>query len=164
MQHRDSPVEIRVRAIEPRDLQAVFEFQCEPASNEMAGTKPRSRETFFEVWGRNLVDPAIHACVIEIDGPHEPEIVGNIACFQMDGRDCVGYWIAQRHWGRGFASQALRRFLTMERRRPLHATAACDNAASRHILEKCGFRCVGCHMGEETDRYVAREVAEYLLD
>jgi RimJ/RimL family protein N-acetyltransferase len=49
-------------------------------------------------------------------------------------------------------------------RRPLHATAASANAASRRVLEKHAFRCVRLKMGEETDRYLAREVAEYVLD
>ena len=93
----------------------------------------------------------------------ELEIVGTIARFQAEGHDSVGYWIARRHWGKGIASQALAMFLAEEPRRPLHATTARTNAASRHILEKHGFRCTGFRMGEETDRYLAREIADFVL-
>jgi RimJ/RimL family protein N-acetyltransferase len=55
-------------------------------------------------------------------------------------------------------------FLTEEPLRPLHATTARANARSRRILEKCGFRCTGFRMGEETERFVAREIADFVLD
>ena len=126
----------------------------------MAGTKPRSREVFFAAWERNFADPDINSCVIEIDGA----IVGTVACFQADGHNAVGYWIARPQWGKGIASRALAMFLAQESRRPLHATAASTNAPSRHILQKCGFRCVGLRIGEETDRFVAREIADYVLE
>ena len=41
--------------------------------------------------------------------------------------------------------------------------SAIDEAASRHILEKHGFRRTGFRMGEETDRYLAREIADFVL-
>lgn len=142
----------------------MFEMEIEPESNAMVGTKPRTREVFFAAWERNLADPGVNARVIEIDGVGGREIVGSIARFQADGHDCVGYWIARSHWGKGYASRALAMFLGEERRRPLHATTASTNAPSRRILEKCGFRCVGFRKGEETERFVAREIADFVLE
>ncbi len=165
MKPTDHPAdEIRLRPVAHSDLPALFEMQTDPESNAMAGTKPRTREVFVSAWERNLVDPGVNARVIEIDGAGEPEIVGTISRFQADGHDCVGYWIERAHWGKGIASRALMIFLDEERRRPLHATSARTNAPSRHILEKGGFRCVGYRMCEETDRFVAREIAEFVLD
>jgi len=155
---------IRIRRVGPDDLPTLFELQTDPESNAMAGTKPRTRETFFAVWARHFADPNINGFVIELDGENGLEVVGSIACFQADGYDCVGYWIARTHWGQGIASRALAAFLAVEPRRPLHATTASTNAPSRHILEKCGFRFTGLRMGEETERYVAREVADYVLE
>jgi RimJ/RimL family protein N-acetyltransferase len=151
---------VRLRPTEARDLPALFEIQSDRAGNEMAGTKPRTREAFWAAWERNFEDPGVNSRVIEVEGV----IVGGIACFQADGHDCVGYWIAREHWGRGIASCALENFLREETRRPLHATAAGANAPSRRVLEKCGFRCVGTRAGEETERYLAREIADYLLE
>jgi RimJ/RimL family protein N-acetyltransferase len=177
---------IRLRPTLPGDLPALFGMQCDPQSNEMAGTKPRTREVFFSVWEGHFANPRINSRVIELieligtgasetawdaggegSGALGPELVGGISCFQVDEggvRDCVGYWIARAHWGKGIASRALALFLAEERRRPLHATAARSNTPSRRILEKCGFRCVGFRMGEETDRFVAREIAEFVLE
>jgi RimJ/RimL family protein N-acetyltransferase len=155
---------IRLRPIGPDDLPALFELQTDPESNQMAGTKPRTREAFFAAWERNFADPGVNGRVIEIDGVRGAEIVGSIARFQADGHDAVGYWIAREHWGKGIASRALAMFLSEDRRRPLHATAARTNAPSRRILEKCGFRCVGFRIGEETERYVAREIADFVLE
>ena len=151
---------IHLRPTTPGDLPALFEIQTDTQGNAMAGTKPRTREVFFAAWDRIFVDPGVNGRVIELDG----EIVGSIARFQGDGHDCIGYWIAQPHWGKGIASLALKMFLAQEPRRPLHATTASTNASSRHILEKCGFRCIGLRMGEETDRYLAREIADFVLD
>lgn len=162
---------IRLRRTETRDLPALFEMQCDPESNDMAGTKARTREAFFAAWERHFVNPNLNSRVIELDGAGGGrEVIGGISCFQAEvapgerERDCVGYWIAKAHWGKGVASRALAMFLVEERRRPLHATAARDNAPSRHILEKCGFRCTGFRMGEETERFIAREIAEFVLE
>lgn len=138
----------------------LFELQTDAESNVMAGTKPRTREVFFEAWERNLADPGVNSRVIEIDAA----IVGSVGGFQADGHHCVGYWIARPHWGKGIASRALMMFLGEERRRPLHATTLRTNAPSQRILEKCGFRCVGFRFGEETERFVAGEIADYVLE
>ncbi|NOS99779.1 MAG: GNAT family N-acetyltransferase [Phycisphaerales bacterium] len=157
---------IRLRPVGPDELPALFEIQTDPESNHMAGTKPRTREAFFAAWERNLADPGVNARVIEIDDERGGgfKVVGSISRFPADGHDAVGYWIARAHWGRGIASRALLMFLSEERRRPLHATAARTNAPSHRILEKCGFWCVGYRMGEETERFVAREIAEFVLE
>ncbi|HRJ50036.1 MAG: GNAT family N-acetyltransferase [Phycisphaeraceae bacterium] len=160
----DRAVPIRLRPVEPGDLPALFEFQTDPESNVMAGTKPRTREAFFAAWERHFTDPGVNPRVIEIHGEHGPVGVGSISRFVSDGLDCVGYWIARAHWGKGIASRALAMFLAEDLRRPLHATAATANAPSRRILEKCGFRCVGHRPGEETERFVAREIADYVLE
>lgn len=150
----------RLRPTGPGDLPALYEIQTDPESNEMAGTKPRTREAFFAAWERNFADPEINSRVIEIDGV----IVGSIARFQVERHDCIGYWIAREHWGKGIASRALAQFLIEEGRRPLHATTASTNAPSQHILRKCGFRLAGHSMGEETERFTAREIAEFVLE
>jgi len=130
----------------------------------MAGTKPRAREVFFAVWEKYFDDPSVNARVIEIEGGDGLDVAGSISRFQAEGQDCVGYWIARAHWGKGVASRALRLFLDEEPRRPLHATAARDNGPSRRILEKCGFRFVGFRVGDETERFLAREIADFVLE
>ncbi len=159
---------IQLRTVVPSDLPELFELQCDPASNELAGTKPRSRESFFATWERSLADPRVNSRIIELERHKAWTIAGSIACFQVEehGTSCdmLGYWIARPYWGMRIASRAASLFLAQEKRRPLLATAATANAASRKILERNGFRLIGIRMGEETDRYVASEIAEYTLD
>jgi RimJ/RimL family protein N-acetyltransferase len=92
------------------------------------------------------------------------EIVGAINCFQRDGRDYIGYWIDRRHWGRGVGSRALALFLQELKTRPLYASAATWNAASLRILEGNGFRRTGTRTEPETERYLAGEVADFVLE
>ena len=157
--------DVRLRRTAPGDLDALFEMQSDAESNDMAGTKARPRDVFFALWEKLFADANLRSRVIEVVGPGgEAAVVGSIGCFQADGVDCIGYWIARPHWGKGIASRAVALFLEEGRRRPLHATADRKNAASCRILEKCGFRCTGVRMGEETERFVAREVAEFVLE
>jgi len=166
---------INLRSVEPRDLPMLFEFQLDPESNRMAGTKPRSEASFQAIWGKILNDPAVMARVIVGGGDGGDgdrsgggggggaTVVGSISCFKQDGCDEVGYWIAREHWGKGIASQALALFLREATPRPMHATVVRANAASIRVLEKCGFAMTGCHMGSETERYVGCEVATFVL-
>lgn len=156
---RESPA-ISLRPTTVEDLPALFAMEIDQVACDMAGIKPRARDMFFAAWERHLTNPAINSRVILIGR----EVVGGISRFEAEGRDCIGYGIARAHWGKGIASRALELFLREETRRPLHATIVCANASSRRILEKCGFRCTGYRMGEDTDRYVAGEIADFVLE
>lgn len=142
------------------DLAVLFALQLDPEANRMAGTKVRDAAAFEAAWGKNLGDPGIVARVIVRGGA----VVGSISCFQMEGVDAVGYWIGREFWGRGIATRALSLLLEEVTRRPLHASAAAANLGSIRVLERCGFRKTGTHMGEETERYVGCEVATFVLE
>jgi RimJ/RimL family protein N-acetyltransferase len=164
---RGDATTVLLRPVERKDLLTMFELEIDAESNAMAGTKPRTREAFFAAWERNLVNPEIHARVIELVGARGEErgaVVGTIARFQVDGQNHIGYWIARAHWGQGIASRALAAFLDVEPRRPLHATAATNNTRSLRILEKCGFVLVSVRTERETERFLAREMAEFVLE
>lgn len=159
MANEQKSTQLRLRLVTRSELPRMFEIQMEPESNTMAGTKPRTREVFFTNWDKYFADEQIRARVIEVHG----EIAGSVACFQADGKNCLGYWMAKEFWGKGLASRAVKMFLEEETRRPLHATAASANTASRRILEKCGFELVEEKMGEETERFVKCQIADYVL-
>jgi len=69
-----------------------------------------------------------------------------------DGTWEIGYHIAKKHTGKGYASEAVRAFL------PVMAGAAgiseiygvclSDNTASKHVLRKCGFEPVSEGIGD----------------
>lgn len=148
----------------------MFAIGCDPVACEMAGVKPRTREVFEARWREVFADPKISTRVIEVVGAgNAREFAGSISVFQApsesggESRDNIGYWLAREHWGKGIASRAVAMFLLEEKRRPLHATAAMTNLASHRVLSKNGFVFAGSHMGTETERYMAREVGEFVL-
>lgn len=56
----------------------------------------------------------------------------------------IGYLFARRHWGRGYAREAVMRLLDLlfleEGKRRVFADTDPDNAASNRLLERLGFR------------------------
>lgn len=82
----------------------------------------------------------------------------------------IGYWLGRDFWGRGFATDAVRQmtedvFQHTDLVR-LYAHVFSPNIASRHVLEKCGYRQEGVHRkaiiknGELMDLYVYARLRE----
>jgi RimJ/RimL family protein N-acetyltransferase len=79
----------------------------------------------------------IGACGLELrDGPGGPGPVPEL-----------GYWLGLAHWGRGYATEAVRALIdhafTDLELETLQAGARVTNPASRRVLEKCGFQWTG---------------------
>ena len=77
-----------------------------------------------------------------------PELIGGIGFARKpDGGTELGYWLAPRHWGRGYATEAGRAVLAAARDslrlRRIEAGHFLDNPASGRVLEKLGFRPTG---------------------
>lgn len=152
--------EVTLRPTRPDDLDALYAMQADPEANALAGTKPRPRDAYMALWDTIFKDPNVIPRVILVDGV----VAGGVSVFQVEHQDMLGYWIDRAWWGRGVATRAVALFLREVSRRPLVAHVAVHNAASIRILERLGFRRTGTFMGEDTTRYVAGEVAAYVLD
>jgi RimJ/RimL family protein N-acetyltransferase len=77
-----------------------------------------------------------------------PELIGAVGFGRRPtGRMEFGYWIARRHWGRGYATEAGRAVLATARHglrlKRLDAGHFLDNPASGRVLEKLGFSPTG---------------------
>lgn len=63
----------------------------------------------------------------------------DVACRSAE----VGYWLGEKFWGRGIATQAIRQLCEIGFQKfdivRLEATVFANNIASQHVLEKCGF-------------------------
>ena len=122
----------------------------------MAAFPARDREPFMTHWQKIMADDTNLLRTVVF----EKEIAGNIVSFVQAGRREVGYWLGRRYWGKGIATEALRQFLREIEPRPLFAHVARQNAASRRVLEKCGFRlhgedtALGVSPGEQAEEYV----------
>jgi RimJ/RimL family protein N-acetyltransferase len=118
------------------DLGTLFEFQADPEASAMAAVPSRDLPAFLEHEAKIEADPSTITRTIVAGG----EVVGSIGSWDAEGERDVGFLIGRDHWGHGYATAALRAFLDIERRRPLHAHVADHNVGSRRVLEKCGFR------------------------
>jgi RimJ/RimL family protein N-acetyltransferase len=139
-----------LRAVEQRDLDALFEQQADPVSAAMAGVPSRDRAAFEEQMRRILANDQNLIRVIDVDG----EAVGSVFSWPSEGRRYIGYRVARELWGRGLATAALTELLTELQERPLHALVATDNVGSIRVLQKCGFVEVGPADDEMADEGV----------
>ncbi|WP_191090102.1 GNAT family N-acetyltransferase [Histidinibacterium aquaticum] len=73
---------------------------------------------------------------------HEGQLIG-----VMGGGDEFGYWFARSAWGQGFATEAARAYLDSHFADPAAGPVLSghylDNARSRRVLDKLGFRETG---------------------
>ena len=79
----------------------------------------------------------------------------------------LGYWVGKPFWGQGYMTEAARhcvdRFFQATGRRVIRSSVLPENAASRRVLEKLGFRPAGTverHMDAmgETRRLLVMEL------
>lgn len=151
---------VSLRDVTDDDLPIFYEQQLDPDANFMAAftaADPHDRTAFAAHWARIRVDPTITNRTIL----WQDQVAGHIASFLRDGDREVTYWIGRPYWGRGIATDALRRFLDEVKTRPIHGRAAADNVASRRVLEKCGFVVVGHDRGFAEAR--GAEIDEVIL-
>ena len=154
---------LELRDLVESDLAVLFTQQADPVANQMAAftaKDPSDEAAFTAKWGRILGDEAIVKKVIVVDG----RVVGNVVSFlaPWSGTLEVSYWIGREYWGKGIATRALAKFLTLVPTRPLYARAAADNHASIRVLEKCGFRLTGHEMGFANAR--GAEIQEVVME
>jgi RimJ/RimL family protein N-acetyltransferase len=59
----------------------------------------------------------------------------------------IGYWLGVRHWGKGYATEAVRALIdhafTNLDHKALQSCVRVTNPGSRRVLEKCGFQWTG---------------------
>lgn len=90
------------------------------------------------------------ACVFGIQPSGAAAVCGVISLSgisQRHGCAELGLWVGREHWGRGIGTRAVAMmlefgFLDLQLYR-IYASAFAANAASRRVLEKCGFRLEG---------------------
>lgn len=143
----------------PSDLESLFQFQLDAESNYLAAftaKDPTDKAAYLAKYTPFLSDPTIHMQTIRL----EETIVGSVAKFIMFDEPGISYWIDRRYWGKGIATEALRRFLEMERTRPIFARVAFDNFGSQKVLEKCGFEKTGTDRGFANARQA--EIEEFI--
>lgn len=141
------------------DLQTLFEFQADAIGIQMAAFTPENpgdKDFYIQKWTGIVNNPDILMQTIWVDD----KITGSIVHFELFDETNVSYWIDRPLWGRGIATTALKEFLTLTNKRPLHGRVAFDNIGSQRVLEKCGFN----RIAQETSFARARqaEIVEFV--
>ncbi|WP_398483727.1 GNAT family N-acetyltransferase [Tardiphaga sp.] len=97
----------------------------------------------------SLQDEAATDAVFLIELDYRPIGMVGVDWREPDAPE-LGYWLGVEHWGRGFATEAVRAAIdyTFEEFAidQLIAGARVANPASRNILEKCGFQWTGVQL------------------
>jgi RimJ/RimL family protein N-acetyltransferase len=156
-------VECVLREVRDEDLAVLFEQWTDPVAMQMAAfTVPDhlNRDAFERRWTRLRAGETVIARAVVVDD----EVAGTIGSWGEPGERDVTYWIGRRHWGKGIATRALEAFLVVDPSRPLYGRVASDNAASRRVLEKCGFRVVATERGFAEARLCEIEEAVLRLE
>jgi len=77
-------------------------------------------------------------------GGNYPRLIGSIGLRREEGAHELGYWLTPDAWGHGYATEAARIVIEQARHalgvKRIEAHHHLDNAASRKVLTKLGFR------------------------
>lgn len=106
-------------------------------------------------------DPRLPHFFMYLRAPGGPVLVGGIGLGRYDDEIEVGYWIAERHRGRGFAREALRAVVSQARTlgyMRLVASDFADSPATHRVLESAGFR----DSGTVHSRYSATRAMDHV--
>jgi [ribosomal protein S5]-alanine N-acetyltransferase len=147
---------LRLRPVQESDVDDLWPYVSDPEVPRMmsweAHTDPSQTREFAQHCNRGLASNAGVVWAIEHDGRAA-------GCIGLDGiqfalrawrvdRAELGYWIAPPLWNQGLLTEAARAVLRCGFERiGLHKiTVGCivENAASRRVIEKLGFRALGC--------------------
>ncbi|SON57584.1 ribosomal-protein-L7/L12-serine acetyltransferase [Hartmannibacter diazotrophicus] len=79
---------------------------------------------------------------------HLPEMIGAISLDHRRGPvPELGYWIGEEFWNRGYATEAAQAAVdfgfSLARHARISVSCRVTNAASRRVIEKCGFQYTG---------------------
>lgn len=150
---------IQLRKTVLSDLERLFEFQLDEEANYLAAfnaANHNDKKAYLKKYKGLLTDPTVNNHTILLGN----QIIGSISKFVMFGDNEITYWIDKKHWGKGFATNALQLFLSIEISRPLFGRVAFDNYGSQKVLERCGFIKIGSDKGFSNTRQ--SEIEEYI--
>ncbi len=150
---------LALRHFVPEDAPKVFVMSQEPGMRTWLPDQVyESEKRALEVL-RYLIEkytdpgtPSLAPYVLGVCLNDSGELIGHVGLSPLNGQTEVGYAIAERHLGRGFASQAVKAMsewaLTRFGLPRILGVVGTDNPASWKVLEKAGFELKGESMGK----------------
>jgi len=145
------------------DLETLFHFQKEEASNHMAAftaEDPNDKEAYMTKWCKIVENPEVTMQSIW----SENAIIGSVLHFTYEGETNVSYIIDNNHWGKGIATAALKQFIQKSSIQVFYARVAFDNIGSQKVLEKNNFERISVEKGFANARKKVIEEFVYKLE
>lgn len=137
--------QLRMRLPRPSDAEAIFGYGSDP---EVARFADWPVHTSIDGLEESLLSRAARWDAGEdyywiITRADDDRAIGGISC-QITGDSAeIGFLLARRYWGQGWATEATKSLVGWARTCPaltrLHATCDAGNLASARVLEKAGF-------------------------
>ena len=128
------------------------QFGTDPAMYQYSGWNPYATEETARETVRRFLDSygdgRFYGWAMDAEGV----LSGTVGAYDYDGRQIeVGFSVAKACWGRGYATEALKKvleYLTENEGIPcITAWCAAENIGSRKVLEKAGMRLVRTEKG-----------------
>lgn len=138
---------LSLRPLRAADAARVASFVCDFDVSRMVSSIPHPYPpSAADAWIMTLKARAALARehVFAVVHPEEG-LIGAVGAHKLDdGGHEIGYWIGRPFWGEGYASEAVRGFVSQAKSLgPLEASHFVDNPASGRVLEKVGFTYTG---------------------
>lgn len=142
---------LRLRQLTLADAQRISEFTSEPEVARNTSRIPLPNPPVaVEGWMMTLFARQPlgldHVRAIDAEGEGLVGLIGAHGELGWGGSGAIeiGYWIGKPHWGRGYATEALRAFVfEATELGAIEAGHFADNPASGRVLEKAGFAYTG---------------------
>lgn len=131
----------------PEDMDELLEVLGEEAVVRSIGVSsfPRSAAALRDYLSRPR-DPLLPHFFINLRDDTGAKLIGGIGLGRVGDDVELGYWIANRHRGHGYAAEAVRAVLAEARmlgHREIVALHFADNEASARVLQSSGFKPTG---------------------
>ena len=128
-----------LRRAAPKDLKALHEIMADPETMRFWSTPPHPDRETTRLWLESMIAAPPETSddfIIELDGV----AVGKLGAWRMPE---IGFLLARRHWGQGYAAEALSAFVAhafIDRTDHLVADVDPRNEACLTLLSRAGFR------------------------
>lgn len=140
-----------LRALCPSDADKVARLANNRKIAEMTATIPHPYTVQDAIdW---IAETAVRtgAMTLAVCRKSDGELLGSCGYFVTEaGSPEIGYWMGEPYWNQGYATEAVRAMIdhlfTATHHEMLTAGCRVTNAASRAVLDKCGFQWTGARL------------------